>query len=72
MGAGRARPWDNQKEPHMLKPDGASELRDFTERTFQETVTGVAPGLWHVLGLGHSNAVIIEGGAGDWPGWSGT
>lgn len=45
----------------MLKPDGASELTAFTEKSYKETITSIAPGIWHVLGVGHSNAIIIEG-----------
>ena len=45
----------------MLKPNGAAELTVFTEKSYKETITPIVPGIWHVLGVGHSNAVIIEG-----------
>ena len=45
----------------MLKPNGAAELTAFTEKSYKETITPIVPGIWHVLGVGHSNAVIIEG-----------
>ena len=45
----------------MLKPNGAAELTAFTEKSYKETITPIVPGIWHVLGIGHSNAVIIEG-----------
>lgn len=48
----------------MLKPNGAAELAAFTERSYQERITEVVPGILHVLGVGHSNAVIIEGRTG--------
>lgn len=45
----------------MLKPDGGNQLRAFAARSFQETVTEVNRRIWHVLGMGHSNAVFVEG-----------
>lgn len=48
----------------MLTQNGGQLLRDFTERTYQPKVTQVTAGVWQVLGLGHSNAVFIEGASG--------
>ena len=48
----------------MLTQNGGQLLRDFTERTYQPRVTQVTAGVWQVLGLGHSNAVFIEGASG--------
>lgn len=45
----------------MMRKDGAEILRTFTEQNYQEKVTQVCPGLWHVLGIGHSNAIFVEG-----------
>lgn len=39
-------------------------LRSFTEQSYKECVSQVTPGIWHVLGLGHSNAIFIEGSGG--------
>lgn len=48
----------------MLAKNGSQLLRDFTDKNYHETVTEVTKGVWHVLGLGHSNAVFVEGAAG--------
>lgn len=48
----------------MIRKDGQKLLKDFTEANFQETITQVTAGVWHVLGAGHSNAVFIEGESG--------
>jgi alkyl sulfatase BDS1-like metallo-beta-lactamase superfamily hydrolase len=45
----------------MLAQDGAQSLRDFTTKNDRETVSQVTEGVWYVLGLGHSNAVFVEG-----------
>ena len=45
----------------MLVQDGAQSLRDFTTKNDRETVSQVTDGVWYVLGLGHSNAVFVEG-----------
>lgn len=45
----------------MLTENGSLQLRDFTEKNFQEAFTRVTDGVWHVSGLGHSNAVVLEG-----------
>lgn len=45
----------------MLTEKGGLKLKEFTEQNYQETFTKVAPGIWFVLGVGHSNAIIIEG-----------
>lgn len=45
----------------MLHSRGADDLTAFTQRSFAETITEVVPGIWHVLGMGHSNAVFVEG-----------
>lgn len=45
----------------MLRSNGGDLLREFTERSYQEKFLEVVPGVWHVLGVGHSNAIVIEG-----------
>mgnify|MGYP002639411004 CR=1 FL=1 len=40
---------------------GREKLQEFSDRNFQETFTRVTEGVWHVSGLGHSNAIIVEG-----------
>ena len=45
----------------MLVQDGAQSLWDFTTKNDRETVSQVTEGVWYVLGLGHSNAVFVEG-----------
>lgn len=44
----------------MLVENGGQKLKEFTEQNYKETFTEVAPGIWFVLGVGHSNAIIIE------------
>ncbi|WP_343250303.1 alkyl/aryl-sulfatase [Diplocloster hominis] len=48
----------------MCKKSGQDQLREFTERNYREQITQVTDGVWHVLGVGHSNAVFIEGESG--------
>ena len=48
----------------MCKKSGQDQLREFTERNYREQITRVTDGVWHVLGVGHSNAVFIEGESG--------
>lgn len=48
----------------MLTENGSLQLQDFTNRNFQEAFTQVTEGVWHVSGLGHSNAVVLEGNTG--------
>lgn len=45
----------------MMIHDGAERLRTFTLENYPERITQVTPGVWHVLGYGHSNAIFIEG-----------
>lgn len=45
----------------MLIENGNQSLLEFTEKNYKETVVEVTRGVWHVLGLGHSNAVFVEG-----------
>ncbi len=45
----------------MLIENGNEQLRLFTEKNYRETLTEVVKGVWFVLGLGHSNAIFIEG-----------
>lgn len=45
----------------MLIENGYKKLQDFTDRSFQETYLEVTEGIWHVSGLGHSNAIFVEG-----------
>lgn len=48
----------------MLREDGSRILRDFARDTFQESFDQIVPGVWHVSGVGHSNAIVIEGETG--------
>lgn len=48
----------------MLVENGAEILRAYAGRAFNPAVREVAAGVWHVLGIGHSNATIIEGATG--------
>lgn len=48
----------------MIIKNGGEMLRSFTEQSYKECVSQVTPGIWHVLGLGHSNAIFIEGSGG--------
>ena len=45
----------------MIIENGGDQLRRFTELSYQKKVIKVTDGVWHVLGLGHSNAIFIEG-----------
>lgn len=45
----------------MLIQNGNKQLQDFSEKNFRETITEVTKGVWFALGLGHSNAIFIEG-----------
>lgn len=56
---------ERRKDGHiMLMEQGGRKLREFTEASYQETHTKVTDGIWHISGLGHSNAVVIEGESG--------
>lgn len=49
----------------MLVDNGAEKLRTYAEKNFsQPEVLDVAPGVWFVQNLGHSNATFIEGASG--------
>jgi len=48
----------------MLTKDGARQLQEYSRRSFQRSVTQVAPGVWFAAGLGHSNAIFVEGARG--------
>lgn len=45
----------------MLKQSGGDLLRSFTKENYREKITEITDGVWHVLGVGHSNAIFIEG-----------
>lgn len=45
----------------MLTKNGSQMLQAFTAENFQEQFVQVTTGLWHATGLGHSNAVVVEG-----------
>ena len=45
----------------MVRKNGGDQLREFTRESYQETVAEITPGVCHVLGVGHSNAIFIEG-----------
>ena len=36
----------------MLKQQGEAELKAYTKVNFQETVTNVAPNVWHIASMG--------------------
>lgn len=44
----------------MLTSNGSQLLKEFTEKTYKKTVLQPVPGVWFVLGLGHSNAIFLE------------
>ena len=48
----------------MLREKGNEALSAFTDKNFRETYTEVTEGVWFVSGLGHSNAIVVEGGSG--------
>lgn len=48
----------------MSKQSGGDLLRSFTKENYQEKLTKITDGVWHVLGVGHSNAIFIEGKTG--------
>lgn len=48
----------------MLTKNGGGILRKFTDDNYQETFAKVTEGVWYVLGMGHSNAVFVEGESG--------
>ena len=43
----------------MLKVNGENELREYAEKEFPEQILKVSERVYHVLGYGHSSAVII-------------
>lgn len=45
----------------MLIENGEDILREFTVQNYQKTIAQVVSKVWYVLGLGHSNAIFIEG-----------
>lgn len=45
----------------MLIRNGNQILREFSENNHRETVLKVTDGVWFVSGIGHSNAVFVEG-----------
>ena len=44
----------------MLIQNGHQQLQDFTNKNYEQTITEVTKGVWFVLGLGHSNAILID------------
>lgn len=48
----------------MLTKNGGGILQKFTEDNYHETFAKVTEGVWYVLGMGHSNAVFVEGESG--------
>ncbi|MBU3812664.1 MAG: alkyl/aryl-sulfatase [Candidatus Niameybacter stercoravium] len=44
----------------MLREDGEKLLKNFADTAYPPTVTKVTDGIYHVMGYGHSNAIIIE------------
>ena len=45
----------------LIERTEAFSFKDFTDRNFQEAFTQVTEGVWYASGLGHSNAVVLEG-----------
>ena len=45
----------------MLSINGNHILKTFTEKNYKATISEVTKGVWYVLGVGHSNAIFIEG-----------
>lgn len=48
----------------MLQENGSKILQSFAEQNFKPSVREIVPGIWHVVGIGHSNATIVEGNTG--------
>lgn len=44
----------------MLCANGEQLLQKFADETLVEEITQAAPGIYHVRGMGHSNAIVIE------------
>lgn len=45
----------------MLIKNGNRILQEFTEKNYKESIDKVTEGVWYVLGVGHSNAIFVEG-----------
>lgn len=45
----------------MLIQNGRERLQEFADTQRTPVTQEIRPGIWHVLNLGHSNAIIIEG-----------
>ena len=48
----------------MFQENGSKILQSFAENNFKPSVRKIVPGIWHVVGIGHSNATIVEGNTG--------
>jgi len=44
----------------MLKENGEKLLKNFADTAYPKTVTKITNGIYHVMGHGHSNSIIIE------------
>lgn len=45
----------------MLTENGEQLLQNFADTAYPPAVTEVTGGIYHIMGLGHSNAIIVEG-----------
>lgn len=48
----------------MIRKDGQRQLKDFTVQSFQKDIRQITDGVWHVAGVGHSNAIFVRGDSG--------
>lgn len=46
----------------MLKPDGAKELKRFSEIAYPKKLIQITEKIYHAVGWGHSNSIILIGG----------
>lgn len=46
---------------YMLRNDGEERLKEFAATAYPEKITDICEGIYHVMGVGHSNAIVIEG-----------
>ena len=45
----------------MLKKDGELLLEEFAMEAYPKSIIKVSEGIYHVIGYGHSNSIVIEG-----------
>lgn len=45
----------------MLKKDGELLLEEFAMEAYPKSIIKVSEGIYHIIGYGHSNSIVIEG-----------